>query len=70
MLLNQEMQTSKKSNIEEIGELLVFLLDNTKASAKSSTAAKQTEISINCDICDFKCENEKLLIAHMSEEHE
>ena len=68
--LNQEIQSTKKINIAEIVGLVVSLLDNSKSSAESSTAANKTEISIDCDICDFKCENEKLMITHMSDEHE
>ena len=70
MVLNQELQTSKETNVGEVVKLVVSLLDDSKASAMSSTEANQNEISTNCDICDFKCENEKLLITHMSEEHE
>ena len=70
MVLSQELHTSKETNVGEVVKLVVFLLDDSKASAMSSTEENQNEISTNCDICDFKCENEKLLITHMSEEHE
>ena len=65
MVLSQELHTSKETNVEKVVKLVVSLLDDSKASAMSFTEANQNEISTNCDICDFKCENEKLLITHM-----
>ena len=70
MVLNQELRNSKETNVGEVVKLVVSLLDDSKASASSSTESSLNEMSTKCDICDFKCENEKLLITHMSEEHE
>ena len=67
-VLSQELHTSKETNVGEVVNLVVSLLDDSKGSAMSSTEANQNEILTNFDICDFICENVKLLINHISEE--
>ena len=68
MVLSQELHTSKETNVGKVVNLVVSLLDDSKASAMSSTEANQNEILTNFDICDFICENVNLLINHISEE--
>ena len=50
--------------------LVVSLLDNSKSFAKSSNAENKNKSLMNCDICDFKSENEKQMESYMSEEHD
>ena len=71
-LLKQELESSKKTNVAEIVELVVSLLDNQKASAKPAMLENKnkTEKSKFCDICDFESESKAVMTSHMSDEHE
>ena len=78
-MLNEEIQKSKQSNIEEIVKVLVNILNKaiylvsspevTKVD-ENSTADNKTQDTINCDICDFKSTNKKLMTCQMIEENE
>ena len=68
--INLDILSSKKVNIEEIVGLVVSLLDNPKSFEKSYIAANKNESLMQCDICDFKSENEKQMESHMGEEHD
>ena len=68
--LNQEIQSSKTIIISQIVGLVVSLLENTKTSEKSCNTENTNTSLMQCDVCDFKSENEKQRISHMREEHE
>ena len=48
----------------------LLTIHNSKASEIISGAETKTDLSVQCDLCDFNCENENIMIAHMSDKHE
>ena len=67
--LVQEIEIGQKKKIEEVVRLVVSMLDSSKQSVESSEADQQDNTEAQCDICSYKCENEDLLINHMSKKH-
>ena len=53
-LLNQEIQTDKQTNIAEVVQIVVSMLDNAKNSEKSPQASKEDQTYLSCDHCEFK----------------
>ena len=69
MILSQELKRTIGNSVNEIVEILVKSIDDSKASVKPSGSEMKTNISIRCDHCDFKCENNNLMIDHISENY-
>ena len=68
--LNEQKQSSKKTDISEIVGLVVSLLDEAETFESSHRSENKTEGQNNCDICEFESENEKLMTSHMIDEHD
>ena len=65
MIRSQELERTVKNSVQEIIEFVI------KASEIISGAeTKKTNLSVQCDLCDFKCENENIITTHMSDKHE
>ena len=70
MILSQELERTVKNSVKEIVEIVVKTIHNSKASEITSGAETKTDSSVQCDLCEFNCENENIMIAHMSDKHE
>ena len=70
MIKNQNLEYINKRNVQEIVEIAVKTLDNSKVSVKPSEEEKFSKFPVHCDYCGFNCENQNLMIAHMDKEHE
>ena len=70
MILSQELEITVKHSVKEIVEIVVKTIHNSKASEIIPGAGTKTDLSVQCDLCDFNCENENIMIAHMSDKHE
>ena len=70
MILSQELERTVKNSVKEIVEIIVKTIHNSKASEITSGAETKTDLSVQCDLCEFNCENENIMIAHMSDKHE
>ena len=46
------------------------MIDSSKQSVESSEAEHKENSEAQCDQCSYKCENEGMLINHMSKKHE
>ena len=68
--LIQEVEIGQKTNIEEIVKLVVSMMDSFKQSVESFEAEHEENSEAQCDQCSYKCENEDMLINHMSKKHE
>ena len=53
-LLNQEIQTDKQTNIAEVVQIVVSMLDNANNSEKSPQALKEDQTLLSCDHCEIK----------------
>lgn len=83
-ILTEEMKVNQQTNIGEIVNCVMAVLDSSnalkpspdtmstieKGLEKSPRETNEEDIFVNCDNCQFKCENEESMIAHMSTEHE
>ena len=67
--LNQEIEMAKKTKIEDIVKIVVSMLNSSKSSETSSEVEYKNNTEAQCDQCLYKCENEDLLISHMSKKH-
>ena len=65
MILSQELERTVKNSVQEIIEFLVKALE-----IESGAETKTTNLSAQCDLYDFKCENKNIIIIHMSDKHE
>ena len=70
MIPSQELERTVKNSVKEIVEIVVKTVHNSKASEITSGAETKTDLSVQCDLCEFNCENENTMIAHMSDKHE
>ena len=64
------MQSTKKTDIEEVVKIVVYILNSSENLVRSVSAAKQKYLSTHFDHCDFKCGNKELMLSNMYNQHE
>ena len=62
IILSQELKRTIGNSVNEIVEIVVKTIYNSKASVKPSGSEKKTNIAVKCDHCEFIGENKNLLI--------